>query len=181
MKKRDYLLGANIFYTKRKTSPRAKKIFSNAIFLLLTILFLLLLLHITKGYFLIAIGFSFFCLACPTIIIYGSQTILTEMHNISVQKAHRIPISFHKKKIIFAYIQTLGLFWILPCAVFLLPDKLWILTGPPIWLFAFAVLKLTEHTWLSFGWKKRVYWLSQGLIYVVFLTAALLFRWMMQY
>ena len=169
MKKRDYLLGTNIFYTKEKPHPKAKKLLLNAFFLMLSILFLLLLLYITKGYFLIAIFFSFLCLACPTIIIYGSQTILTEMHKVSVQKAHQIPISFHKKKVIFAYIQTLGLFWILPGAVFLLPDRLWILTGPPIWLFSFAVLKLTEHTWRSFGWKKRIYWLSQSAIISILL------------
>ena len=141
----------------------------------------LFLLKITNGYFLIAIFFSFFCLFCPIIIRRGSQAISEEKYKISIQKTHQLPISFSQKKVFFGYMQTLSLFWILPAAIFLLPDKTWVLIGPPIWLSSFSIMKLTEHTWIDFGWKKRTYWLFQSCIICLIFIVILCFRWILQY
>ncbi len=148
-----------------------KRYFINFFFLLITFFSLLFLLKITNGYFLLAGIISFFCIGCPVIILFSSQAILEEKNKIDMQKSHDLPILFNRKKVLLGYIGTLFLFWFLPAAIFLLPDKTWILTGPPIWLFSFVIIKLTEHTWCAFGWKKRTYWCAQGgiILFLIFL------------
>lgn len=145
-------------------------------FLLLTAFLLVFFLKITHGYFLFAIIISFLCLACPVIILFSSQSIIEEKNKIDMQKSHELPIVFDRKKIIRSYIGTLFLFWFLPSAVFLLPDKTWILIGPPIWLTSFAIIKLTEHTWLDFGWKKQMYWCLQGVIITLLFTLTMILK-----
>lgn len=179
MKKHDYLLGSNVFYSKPRS--KTKKFFVNFIFLLFAMFVLLFFLKITNGYFTIVVCISFFCIGCPVIILFSSQALLEEKNKIDIQKSHDLPIIFDRKKVIFGYIGTFFLFWFLPSAIFLLPDKAWMLAGPPIWLFSFAVIKLTEHTWIAFGWKKKNYWFFQILIYFILFLAALIFRCKMQY
>ena len=101
---------------------------------------------------------------------------MEEKNKIDMQKSHELPIVFDRKKVIRSYIGTLFLFWFLPAAVFLLPDKTWILIGPPIWLASFAIIKLTEHTWLGFGWKKQMYWCLQGIITTLLFTLKMILK-----
>lgn len=148
----------------------------NFFFLLAMLLILIVLLKMTNGYFLFAGLLSVFCIGCPVIIRFSSQSILEEKNKIDIQKSRELPIRFEKRKVILGYIGTLFLFWLLPAAVFLLPDKTWVLIGPPVWLTSFAVIKLTEHTWLAFGWKKWTYWGSQGVIVTFLFTASLIIK-----
>ena len=145
-------------------------------FLLLTAFLLIFFLKITHGYFLFAVIISFLCLGCPVIILFSSQSIIEEKNKIDMQKSHELPIVFDQKKVIHNYIGTLFLFWLLPAAVFLLPDKTWILIGPPIWLTSFAIIKLTEHTWLDFGWKRKTYWHLQGIIIILLFSFIIIIR-----
>ena len=167
MKKREYLLGTDLFHSKPR--HKAKRKLLNFFFLMLTIFFLRILMRITNGYFLIAAILSFFCIGCPVIILFSSQAILDEKNKVDIQRSHELPIVFDQKKVLFGYIGTLFLFWILPAAVFLLPDKGWLLIGPPIWLFSFAVIMLTAHIWVAFGWRKQTYLRTQVLIIFVLL------------
>ena len=148
----------------------------NFFFLLLAAFMLIVLLKITHGYFLFAIIISFLCLACPVIILFSSQSIIEEKNKIDMQKSHELPLAFDQKKVFRSYIGTLFLFWLLPSAVFLLPYKTWILIGPPIWLASFAIIKLTEHTWLNFGWKKQMYWCLQGVITTLLFTLTMILK-----
>ena len=121
-------------------------------------------LHITKGFFIIAIGISFFCLACPMMIYDGVKTIITEKSKADMQILQDAPDCFDRKKVLISYGKLFLLFGLLPMIAFLLPEGLWILVFPPLTVIDLAVLKLTEHTWIAFGWKKRSYWLLNGLI-----------------
>lgn len=176
MKIRDYLLGASPFHQKSKKKCKWKRRVLNLFFLLISVFVINLLIKRTSGYFLFACMISFLCIACPVIILFSSQSIIEEKNKIDIQRSHKLPIVFDQNKVIRGYFGTLFLFWVLPAAIFLLPDKTWILIGPPIWLFSLAVIKLTEHTWIAFGWKKSFYWCSQGVIILFLLTISIVIK-----
>ena len=144
---------------------------------MISIIVLLLLLYITKGFFIIALGLSFLCLACPLVIRSSSKTILAEKDKVDTQALHDIPACFDKKKVLISYVKIFVLLCIFPAIGFVLPGGLWILVLPPLSVISFAVLKLTEHTWASLGWKKRSYWLLSGMIASIIFLAVLLYRY----
>lgn len=151
-----------------------KRILFNWLFAFLGGVVFAVLFHITRGFFNIALGISFLCLGCPMIIQYASKVILDEKNKMDMQILHEIPVCFHKKKVLFAYVEIFIFLGFFSGIVFLLPGGLWILVFPPLGVIAFVILKLTEHTWIAFGWKKRLYWLLSGSIAgIIFLMAVI--------
>lgn len=177
MKRTDYLLGKNLFFSTRKTSPTSLfSFFINLFFFVAALLLLGVLLILTHGYYLIAVGLCLLCVACPLTIISGANDVLEEKEKVDAQIVHELPVRFSRKRVIFGYIKIFFLFWLIPCFIFLIPSKLWICVASHVWTFSFCILKLTEHTWTAFGWKKRMYWLWHGCVYAVLFMAAMFFQ-----
>ena len=155
---------------------RIMRMILNLFFILLAAIVFVLFFHITRGFFIIAVGISFLCLACPIAIHYALDVILNEKNKVDMQILHGIPVCFDKKKVFAAYVRIFILFGGLSGIGFLLPEGLWILVFPPLGVIDFVILKLTEHTWIAFGWSKRTYWLLNGLITGIIVLSLLLYR-----
>ena len=156
-----------------------KKIIFNLFWIAVSVMIFVLFLRMTKGFFMIAVGISFLCLACPLMIHDGAKTILDEKNKVNIQMLRDVPICFKKKKVLLSYVKIFILLGLLPAGCFLLPKGLWILVFPPLAVLYFTVLKLTEHTWLAFGWKKWKYWLVNGLSAGILFLSAWICRYAM--
>lgn len=92
------------------------------------------------------------------IIQCASKVISGEKNNGDTQILHGLPIDFNKKKVLLSYVEIFVLLGVFSGIGFFLPEGLWILVFPPLGVICFVILKLTEHTWIAFGWKKWLYW-----------------------
>lgn len=156
----------------KKITYYLKKIVFNLFWIAVAVIVFALFWQITKGFFMIAVGISFLCLAGPIMIHDGAKTILDEKNKVNMQMLYDVPVCFEKKKVLLSYVKIFILLDLFPAICFLLPKGLWILVFPPLAVLHFAVLKLTEHTWSAFGWKKWKYWFVNGLSEgIIFLSA----------
>ncbi len=153
-----------------------KRIVFNLLLAIAAAMAMILLLYITRGFFLIAFGISFLCLVCPIMLRSGSETISAEKNKVDMQVQHGVPVCFDKKRVLISYVKIFALLWLLTAISLLLPRGLWILVFPPLCVISLGVLKLTEHTWIAFGWKKRTYRSLSALIAGIVFSVALIFR-----
>ncbi len=152
------------------------RILLSLFFVLLAVIIFVLLFYMTRGFFIIAVEISFLCLACPIMIQRASKAISDEKNKVDMQILQEVPISFDKKKVLISYMKIFILFGVFSGIGFLLPEGLWILVFPPLGVMSIVVLKLTEHTWIAFGWKKWLYWLLSGVIAEIIFLLVLIYR-----
>ena len=158
-----------------------RKIFS-IIFLLISAAAIILAISATRSFFAILIVIVFFTSAVPIMIIDGAYLVLWQKHIVTIQAKHGMPLKYNKKKLFEGYAKIFTFLWLFPSASFLIPGgHLWIAVLPPILLMSVLTLVLTEHTWLSFGFSRRKYWLMHISALTTLSAAAIAFRTIMGY
>ena len=107
----------------------------------------------------------------------GVSIILRERFIASYRMRHGLPAEYDMKKIIKGYSRIFPVLWLFPSACFLIPGGgLFIGVLPPILLMSLLVLKLIEHTWLTFGFSAKKYWLMHISALTVLSATAIVLR-----
>ncbi len=152
------------------------------LFLLVSIVAIIIAVRATRKFFAILLVIVFFTAAVPIIIMDGAYLVLWQKHIVSVQAKHGLPIKYNKRKLFAGYAKIFSFLWLFPSASFLIPGgHLWIAVLPPLLLTSVLIFSLTEHTWLTFGFSRRKYWLMHTLALTALSAAAIAFRVCMGY
>ncbi|MBQ9746437.1 MAG: hypothetical protein IJW21_06405, partial [Clostridia bacterium] len=105
----------------------------------------------------------FLTTAVPIIMGDGVSAILRERYIVAYQMSRGLPAVYDIKKIIGGYCKIFPALWLFPSACLLLPGgSLFVGILPPILLMSLLIIKLIEHTWLTFGFSKKTYWIMHA-------------------
>lgn len=91
------------------------------------------------------------------------------------------PISYDNGKVMFAYLRTFVFLWILTPASLLLPGTICLLAFIPLFVIQLCVIKITKHTWITFGKKKGVYSLVHTLVILLGISGCLVLKILLNY
>lgn len=149
----------------------------NIVFLFISLVIIAIICNMTKKFFIMLSIIVFLLVCVPVIIRDGTFLIFREKYIVSNQIRHNLPIKYNVRKVKKGYAEIFAFLWLFPSASFLLPGgHLWILIFPPIMLTSLLTIKLTEHTWLAFGFSKKKYWLMHVCAFFAISAIFILFR-----